>query len=115
MRAGRKCYRCGNEATRALKSIIGASQVTCEPTGAKTYGRIVASCEAGGVNLSVEMIRQGWAVPYWRYLSEVLSVFPAVIIAYVQAKASGAGMHQGAFMNPADWRHDKARLECESR
>lgn len=107
------CYRCGDDATRALKSIVGDSQVTCSPTGAKTYGRIVATCEAGGVDLSVEMVRQGWALPYWRYLSEVPTVAASIVAAYSEAKLNGSGIHAGEFVTPSDWRHKKARVSCE--
>lgn len=110
-RAG-TCYRCGDDATRALKSIVEGSQVVCSPTGAKTYGRIVATCEAEGVDLSVEMVRLGWAVPYWRYLSDVPTVAASIIAAYGQAVISGSGIHSGEFVTPEDWRREKARLDC---
>ena len=111
-RAG-TCYQCGDDATRALKSIVGNSQVKCFLTGAKTYGRIVATCEAGGVDLSVEMVRLGWAVPYWRYLSEVPTVAASIVAAYGQALISGSGIHAGEYVTPSDWRHKKARVSCE--
>lgn len=110
---GGKCYRCGDDATTALKSIIGGSQVTCTPTGAKTYKRIVATCEAGGVDLSIEMVRQGWALPYRRYLSEVPAVGASIMAAYAQAVAASSGMHAGEYVTPEDWRHRKARVSCE--
>lgn len=109
------CYRCGDDATRALKSIVEGSQVTCSPTGAKTYGRIVATCEAGGVDLSAEMVRLGWAVPYWRYLSEVPTVAASIVAAYGQALISGSGIHAGEFVTPDDWRNKKRRLSCEMK
>lgn len=107
------CYRCGDDATRALKSIVEDIQVVCSPTGAKTYGRIVATCEAGGVDLSAEMVRLGWAVPYWRYLSDVPTVAASIIAAYGEAKLNGSGIHAGEFVTPSDWRHKKARVSCE--
>ncbi|WP_405402551.1 thermonuclease family protein [Paracoccus sp. Ld10] len=39
---------CGVEATRALERLIGISAVTCEKRATDRYGRMVATCDAGG-------------------------------------------------------------------
>ncbi len=108
-----KCYRCGDDAERFLKSILDGSQVTCSPTGARTYGRIVATCEVAENDISVSMVREGWALPYWRYLSEVPTVGASIVWAYGQALVTGSGIHSGKFVTPEDWRRKKTRLECE--
>lgn len=108
-----KCYRCGDDATTALKSILDGNQVTCSPTGARTYGRIVATCEVNGDDISVSMVRQGWAVPYWRYLDEVPIVGASIILVYGQAVFLGYGIHSGEYVVPEDWRRNKVRLGCK--
>lgn len=103
-----KCYPCGQEATEALSRLLGASQVDCKDTGGRTYGRMVAVCFIDGKNVNAEIVRQGHAVPYWRYLSDRPASAASILAAYAEAKLKGSGIHAGEFVSPETWRHDKA-------
>ena len=93
-------WRCGAAATRALKKRIGGETVTCTPRDRDRYGRIVAVCRAGGVDLNAWMVAQGWALAYRRYS-----------MAYVDeeraAKAAKRGVWRGQLVAPWEWRRGK--------
>ena len=95
--AGGKKWRCGWEATNALANIVGKHWVTCSKRDTDRYGRVVAVCRAGPIELGAWMVGNGWAVAYRRYSTD-----------YVQdendAKASRKGMWRGEFMMPWKWR-----------
>jgi endonuclease YncB( thermonuclease family) len=92
-----KEWRCGWEATNALANIVGKHWVTCTKRDIDRYGRVVAVCRAGPINLNAWMVSNGWAVAYRRYSKD-----------YVRdesdAKAGRKGMWKGEFMMPWDWR-----------
>jgi endonuclease YncB( thermonuclease family) len=95
--AGGKEWRCGWEATNALANIVGRHWVTCEKRDTDRYGRIVAVCRAGPINLNAWMVGNGWAVAYRRYSMD-----------YVRdenvARRGGKGMWRGEFKMPWEWR-----------
>jgi endonuclease YncB( thermonuclease family) len=84
-RSGRD-YACGKEAAAALRQLLLGQTVTCSSFETDRYGRAIALCKAGGLDLNGEMVRLGWAV------------------AYTQARAAKRGLWQGRFENPQDWR-----------
>jgi len=94
--AGRD-YACGKEAAAALRELLRRGTVACTSLETDRYGRAVASCKAGDLDINGEMVRLGWAVAYRRHS-----------IAYVggeaEARAARRGLWQGRFENPQDWR-----------
>lgn len=89
---------CGREARDALARLLRHG-VRCVVETKDRYGREVASCStATGVDIGGEMIRQGWAVPYWRYDGARYSK------PYDEALSADAGMHAGTFIEPERWR-----------
>ena len=64
----RTCYTfirpipCGSRASLALEFKISGDFVHCEQRLANPDGSIIASCSAGGEDLSEWMLRNGWAV-----------------------------------------------------
>jgi endonuclease YncB( thermonuclease family) len=92
-----KEWRCGWEATNALADIVGKLWVTCTKRDTDRYGRVVAVCRAGPINLNAWMVGNGWAVAYRRYSTE-----------YVRdeddARRGHKGMWRGEFVMPWDWR-----------
>jgi endonuclease YncB( thermonuclease family) len=92
-----KSYRCGQRAAFALDSKIGAHTVSCDNRDVDRYGRIVAVCLAGGVDLNGWMVQQGWAVAYRRYSSDYVTDEAA-------AKSAGRGVWAGRFDMPEAWR-----------
>ena len=58
-----KRYRCGSEATQALRQKIGAGAVTCTISGRDRYGRGLGVCRAAdGTDLNGWLVRQGHAL-----------------------------------------------------
>ena len=94
---GGERYDCGHSATRALAQKIAGETVDCEPHGWDRYGRILAVCRAGDVDLNAWMVREGWAVAYLRYS---LSYVPAEI----EARFARRGIWAGDFTSPEDYR-----------
>ncbi len=93
-----KTTLCGRDSRGALARLI-RNGVRCVVETHDRYGREVATCtNAGGLDIGQEMIRQGWAVPYWRYDGARYSK------AYDEALSADIGMHAGTFIEPERWR-----------
>ncbi|MEX0328323.1 MAG: thermonuclease family protein [Ruegeria sp.] len=90
-------WRCGQKSALALDGRIGRAPVVCHLTGTDRYGRHIGTCLSGKTNLNGWLVRQGWAVAYRKYSS-----------VYIRdefiAADQGAGIWQGPFVWPADWR-----------
>lgn len=100
-----RSFPCGKRARAALKAMTGkARTISCERTGAMTYGRNVAVCYAGQTDIGLSMLEQGWALVYRRYLNQVPEVASAHIEAEQAAKAEGRGIWAGEFIKPERWR-----------
>ena len=54
-----KRWRCGEEATLALRAIVGGQVVTCKGDERDKYKRLIAVCFAGPYDLNAKMVRQG--------------------------------------------------------
>ena len=93
-------WLCGQAAARALKKRIGGRSVTCTPRDRDRYGRVVAACRAGGVDLNVWMVAQGWALAYRRYSTAYVDEEQA-------AKSAKRGVWRGQFIAPWEWRRGK--------
>ncbi|MDI4659269.1 thermonuclease family protein, partial [Xanthobacter autotrophicus] len=63
MRAGRP-WACGEAARRMLQEALRAGPVACAASRRDTYGRPLAVCRVGRVNLSEHMAQLGFAVAY---------------------------------------------------
>ena len=94
-------WPCGVDATLTLKRLVRGVRVTCRGDETDRYGRMLASCTAGNIELNAEMVRLGFAVardqnglPY--------------LLQQVEAKRAGRGIWRGSFDHPSDWRaaHD---------
>lgn len=94
MRAGRP-WACGEAARRMLQEALRAGPVACAASRRDTYGRPLAVCRVGGVNLSEHMAQQGFAVAY---------LGRAYAGAEAEARAAGRGIWGASFEAPADWR-----------
>ncbi len=55
-------WACGRAARDSLKRLLAGDDVTCTPHGRDRYGRILARCVAGSVDLGLSMIEAGLAV-----------------------------------------------------
>lgn len=101
-----RAYRCGLAAKDALRSLIAGRAVECEPVpqadgGTKDrYGRTLARCSVGGVDIGAWMVEHGHALAFVRYSDRYVPEER-------RAQAAKAGMWAGPFMPPWDWRSAK--------
>jgi endonuclease YncB( thermonuclease family) len=94
---GDKAWNCGRDAAFALSDKIGGAPVTCDVRDVDRYGRLVAICRSGGVDLNAWMVENGWAVAYRRYGR-------AYVQAEDRARKARRGIWASTFMMPWDWR-----------
>lgn len=94
-------YRCGDVARDQLKALIGDRPVDCRERDRDQYGRSVAQCRAGGVDLGEAMVRAGWAVEYRSFSHG------AYAAAEAQAKGAKRGLWGGTFQPPSAYRADE--------
>lgn len=59
-----KNYRCGQRASLALADKIGAGNVVCDPIETDKYGRTVAVCRLGSLDLNGWLVEQGHGIAY---------------------------------------------------
>ncbi|MFC5068867.1 thermonuclease family protein [Flaviflagellibacter deserti] len=96
--AGRQ-YRCGQTAALALDRLIAsASPTRCEPLDVDRYGRIVARCFTGAVDVAEWLVSRGLAVDYPEYSRGVYGP------AENRARTAKAGLWRGRFEKPWEWR-----------
>jgi len=93
-------WRCGDDATAALRRLIDGQKLACEAQDVDRYGRVVALCRVDGVDIGSEMVRQGWALAYERYSRG------AYADEQKAAWAARAGLWSGEFVPPWEWRGD---------
>jgi endonuclease YncB( thermonuclease family) len=73
--------------------------VQCDPKGHDRYGTVIAVCWAGGENLNVWMVSEGWALAYRRYSSDF-------VLSEVAASTLNRGIWRGDFVPTWDWRRE---------
>lgn len=91
-------YRCGGAAAAFLDRMLEGRTVGCRANGT-SYDRIVASCDVGGVDVGAAMVSAGWAVDYARYSRGRYAADES------RARSVAAGIWQGEFVRPDEWRH----------
>lgn len=91
---------CGQDATRALRALVGATDVSCERKGTDRYARTVAVCRVGGLDIGAEMVRAGHAIDYRQYSHGAYAAQQA------EAQRNKAGIWASDFVDPATWRRD---------
>ncbi len=96
-----KSWYCGQVAAQKLKTLIEQSQgqVSCRVTSIGRYGRTIAVCYAGQLDIGRAMIRSGYALSYLGVLSPY---YPD----QNQAKSQKLGLWSGTFISP--WRFRKS-------
>ena len=96
-------YHCGTMATFALAELIEEHWVKCVGEENDRYGRLIATCFTGPIDLNENMVRRGWALAYRRYSFRYVP-------AEGKAKSARRGLWQGTFIKPWDWR-SRIRVE----
>ncbi len=103
-------YRCGQQAALALYNFTKAKTVRCTPVDGDRYGRIVARCSVGRIDLGQMLISRGLAVEEPQYSHG------AYAADQLAARRAGRGIWAGRFVEPSLYRacmHSGGRVaEC---
>ena len=97
MRSSGKQWRCGHDAANALSDYIARRPVICEGQDRDTYGRLIAVCSVGGVEINRWLVTQGWAVAYRKYSMDYVD-------AESDARAEEMGIWSSSFDMPWEFR-----------
>lgn len=92
----------GARSRELLSGLVLSRQVRVEETGKDRYGRTVARLRVGPLDVNAELVRDGGAWAYGRYVTD-----PAIPALQRQARASGRGlwsMPAAQTTAPWDWR-----------
>ena len=93
-------WHCGVEAAKAMRHLTKGKTVTCVGDAKDQYGRLIANCFVGKLNLNAAMVEAGMALAY-RYYS----------LEYIEqedfAREAKQGLWSGEFVAPWDWRKGK--------
>ncbi len=95
-------WRCGNDATSALRAFLGSRTVSCEELDRDRYRRVVAKCAMDGVDIGEWMVSRGWAVAYYLYSYDYSR-------AEQRAKLGRRGVWAGEFEKPWEWRKQQRK------
>ncbi len=101
-------YACGQNAKRLLAGATAGKIITCKGEKRDRYGRLVAVCFAGEDDLNAMMVRDGWALAYRRYGRDYVPE-------EAEARAVGAGLWQGTFVEPWEWRKHAREASTEAQ
>jgi endonuclease YncB( thermonuclease family) len=87
----------GRLAISHLQSLIAGRSVTCQAKDSDRYGRTVAVCFAGGVDLGERMVRDGYAWALVRYSQNYVDE-------EVRARSDRRGVHAHGCVPAWEWR-----------
>lgn len=104
---GETVVACGEMAKAQLQAMIGSSQVSCSGKSTDSFGRMVAVCRIGNLDLGLAMVEAGWATAYRNY-SDVY------VPAETRARALRTGLWQWTFQPPEDFRSAQETREAPS-
>jgi endonuclease YncB( thermonuclease family) len=90
-------YACGRDARDALRNLLRGKTINCKSLETDRYGRAVSICWDGKLEINNEMVRQGWAVAYFRRATSYAK-------AQKEARAAKRGIWRGKFELPENYR-----------
>ena len=94
----RKPYCCGALAANTLDAFTRGKTIRCMPVDGDRYGRVVARCAAGGVDLGQFMVSRGLALEEPQYSHGHYAADQ------VAARRAGRGVWSGRFVEPSLYR-----------
>jgi endonuclease YncB( thermonuclease family) len=90
-------WACGQTSAEQLRAMIGDYALTCDGHEVDVYGRLLAVCRLGGVDLNRTMVAEGWATAFRRYSEDYVADEG-------RARASRLGLWSSSFISPEDYR-----------
>jgi endonuclease YncB( thermonuclease family) len=96
--ANGQSWACGISARDELIKYSAGRDWDCDLASTDRYGRSLGSCFVEGEDVSAWLVQQGWALAFVKYSHS----YDADEVA---AREAHAGLWQGAFIAPWDWRH----------
>jgi endonuclease YncB( thermonuclease family) len=97
-------WPCGRVAAQELRKLVGGRDVGCTVLDTDRYGRLVAQCMSGSLNLNLEMVQRGFAVSFGDYVE-----------AEAEARAAKRGIWRGTFERPNVWRDRNRTVRGDSQ
>ena len=94
---GGEQWACGQVASEQLAKLITGRDVKCVSQGTDTFGRVLAKCTAGGIDVNRAMVAAGYAVAFRRYSTDYVS-------AEDTARNNRRGIWSGTFEMPSEVR-----------
>jgi len=91
-------YRCGARVANELDRFIAARTVACVALDIDRYGRTVASCSVGGVDLAKWLVAHGYALDWPHYSKGKYKQDQK------EAESAGVGIWAGSFIEPRRFR-----------
>jgi endonuclease YncB( thermonuclease family) len=99
-----KRWPCGERARDQLKKKVASKPWTCRGSDHDVYQRLLAVCHVDGEDINQWLVRSGLALSYKQYSRKYDADETA-------ARAARAGLWDGAFIAPWDWRHRNKSTE----
>jgi endonuclease YncB( thermonuclease family) len=87
-------YRCGADAANQLDAFIARRPVDCSPISLDRYGRTVAVCKVGGVDIGGWLVRNGLALDWPQYSAGKYGATQR------EAEQAGRGVWKGSYVEP---------------
>jgi endonuclease YncB( thermonuclease family) len=95
--AGGGAWECGAAASKRMRELTRNRTLSCRPEGHDRYGRLLAVCRDGKLDIAEALVADGLATATGRYAA-----------AETQARRAKWGLWQGQFDTPAEWRRREA-------
>lgn len=102
-----EAWACGEESANQLRTLIGESRADCSGSEVDQYGRLVAVCWAGSLELNKTMVAYGWATAFRKYSS-------AYVADEVRAKGAKRGLWASSFDLPEAYRLARAQTAASA-
>jgi endonuclease YncB( thermonuclease family) len=94
-------WACGEESANQLRALIGSKQVACTGDETDQYGRLVAVCSVGYLELNKTMVAEGWATAFRKYSA-------AYVADEIRAGSGRRGLWASDFVLPESYRMGQA-------
>lgn len=102
---GAETWTCGQDAREQLAALLAVGMVTCLGEERDTYGRLLATCTVGNIDINRAMVTEGWAVAYRSYSD-------AYVADETRARAARQGIWRSRFDLPQNYRTGQAEGEA---